>query len=30
MNRHRVDQILTGFPGKAILILGDVMLDEFI
>ena len=30
MNRHRVDQILTGFSGKAILILGDVMLDEFI
>src|SRR5215468_2424967 len=30
MNRNRVDKILTGFPGKTILILGDVMLDEFI
>src|SRR5262252_5956457 len=30
MNRNRVDKILTGFSGKTILILGDVMLDEFI
>src|SRR5213083_2692101 len=30
MNRSRVDQILNRFPGKTILILGDVMLDEFI
>src|SRR5262245_571052 len=30
MNRQRVEQILNGFSGKTILILGDVMLDEFI
>jgi len=30
MNRSRVDQILNRFPGKTILILGDLMLDEFI
>src|SRR5256885_15711843 len=30
MNRSRVEQILNHFPGKAILIIGDVMLDEFI
>src|SRR5215510_6446358 len=30
MNRNRLDKILTGFSGKTILILGDVMLDEFI
>src|SRR5437870_11425798 len=30
MNRTRVEQVLNRFPGKAILILGDVMLDEFI
>jgi rfaE bifunctional protein kinase chain/domain len=30
MNRNRVDQVLAGFSGKTILILGDVMLDEFI
>jgi len=30
MNRNRVEQVLNRFPGKAILILGDVMLDEFI
>src|SRR5213083_745003 len=30
MNRSRVEQILNRFPGKTILILGDVMLDEFI
>jgi D-beta-D-heptose 7-phosphate kinase/D-beta-D-heptose 1-phosphate adenosyltransferase len=30
MNRSRVQQIISAFPGKAILILGDVMLDEFI
>jgi D-glycero-beta-D-manno-heptose-7-phosphate kinase len=30
MNRSRVEQIISAFPGKAILILGDVMLDEFI
>jgi rfaE bifunctional protein kinase chain/domain len=30
MNRTRVEQILNRFPGKTILILGDVMLDEFI
>jgi D-beta-D-heptose 7-phosphate kinase/D-beta-D-heptose 1-phosphate adenosyltransferase len=30
MNHDRVDQILRSFPRKHILILGDVMLDEFI
>src|SRR5579862_5150834 len=30
MNRNRVEQILDRFSGKAILIVGDVMLDEFI
>jgi len=30
MNRNRVDKILTNFSGKAILIIGDVMMDEFI
>ena len=30
MNRTRVEQILNNFAGKTILILGDVMLDEFI
>src|SRR5256886_6475192 len=30
MNRGRVEQILNRFQGKNILIIGDVMLDEFI
>src|SRR2546425_7644274 len=30
MNRTRVEQILHRFSGKTILVLGDVMLDEFI
>jgi D-beta-D-heptose 7-phosphate kinase/D-beta-D-heptose 1-phosphate adenosyltransferase len=30
MNRERVDEIVTAFSGKTILVLGDVMLDEFI
>ena len=30
MNRTRVEQILNRFPDKAVLILGDLMLDEFI
>jgi D-glycero-beta-D-manno-heptose-7-phosphate kinase len=30
MNRSRVEQILDRFPGRTIVILGDVMLDEFI
>src|SRR5262245_6314462 len=30
MNRTRVSQILNAFPGKTILIVGDIMLDEFI
>lgn len=30
MNRNRVEEILNSFPGKTILIVGDVMLDEFI
>src|SRR5437870_6093715 len=30
MNRNRVDQILSAFSGRTILIVGDIMLDEFI
>src|SRR2546425_3722645 len=30
MNRTRVEQILHRFSGKTILILGDIMLDEFV
>jgi D-beta-D-heptose 7-phosphate kinase/D-beta-D-heptose 1-phosphate adenosyltransferase len=30
MNRSRANQILNAFSGKTILVLGDVMLDEFI
>jgi D-glycero-beta-D-manno-heptose-7-phosphate kinase len=30
MNRIRVEEVLNRFPGKTILIVGDVMLDEFI
>jgi len=30
MNRNRVEQILNAFTGKAIIIVGDAMLDEFI
>src|SRR5947208_8495530 len=30
MNRSRVEQILNRFSGKTILIIGDLMLDEFI
>jgi bifunctional ADP-heptose synthase (sugar kinase/adenylyltransferase) len=30
MDRKRVEEILNQFPGKTILIVGDVMLDEFI
>src|SRR5438093_13749135 len=30
MNRNRVEQVLNRFPGKAVLIVGAVMLDEFI
>lgn len=30
MNRTRIEEILNRFSGNAILILGDVMLDEFI
>ncbi len=30
MNRKRVEQILDQFPGKTIVVAGDVMLDEFI
>src|SRR6267142_700714 len=30
MNRSRVEQILNRFSGRTILIVGDVMLDEFI
>jgi D-beta-D-heptose 7-phosphate kinase/D-beta-D-heptose 1-phosphate adenosyltransferase len=30
MNRKRVEQILNAFPGKAIITVGDIMLDEFI
>src|SRR5215467_10644475 len=30
MNRARVEQILNRFAGKAIVVVGDLMLDEFI
>src|SRR5688572_26759434 len=30
LNRSRVETVLGGFPRKTILVLGDVMLDEFI
>jgi rfaE bifunctional protein kinase chain/domain len=30
MNRTRADQILAAFPGRTILIVGDLMLDQFI
>src|SRR5215468_6674998 len=30
MNRTRVEQILNAFTGKTIIIVGDLMLDEFI
>src|ERR1051326_3468074 len=30
MNRNRVEHILSHFPHKTILIVGDVMLDEFV
>src|SRR5205823_7063123 len=30
MNRSRVEQILNRFSGKTILIIGDMMLDEFV
>jgi len=30
MNRNRVEQILGRFSGKAILVVGDIMLDEFL
>jgi D-glycero-beta-D-manno-heptose-7-phosphate kinase len=30
MNRQRIEELLSQFPGKTILILGDVMLDEYI
>src|SRR5213594_2600628 len=30
MNRSRVEQILARFPGKTVLVIGDIMLDEFI
>ncbi len=30
MNRERLQQILDRFPGKTIIVVGDVMLDEFI
>src|SRR5262245_42250452 len=30
MNRSRIEEILNHFAGKTILIVGDVMLDEFI
>src|SRR5438046_9803827 len=30
MNRSRVEQILNRFSGKTILIIGDLMLDEFV
>ena len=30
MDRKRVEEILNRFPGKTILVVGDIMLDEFI
>src|SRR5215470_10154338 len=30
LNRNRVDQLISSFAGKRILVLGDMMLDEFI
>src|SRR2546423_13814935 len=30
LTRNRVEQILAGFDGKIVIVLGDVMLDEFI
>src|SRR2546426_2449608 len=30
MNRNRVDEILNRFSGRIIMVVGDVMLDEFI
>jgi D-beta-D-heptose 7-phosphate kinase/D-beta-D-heptose 1-phosphate adenosyltransferase len=30
MNRTRIQEILNAFPGKTILIVGDLMLDEFV
>src|SRR5436190_22787758 len=30
MNRSRVEQILNRFSGKTILVIGDLMLDEFV
>src|SRR3954466_10868184 len=30
MNRTRIEKLLNAFHGKTVLILGDVMLDEFI
>src|SRR5579862_4494443 len=30
MNRARLDQLIQSFPGRKILVIGDLMLDEFI
>ncbi len=30
MNLNRLDQILDQFPGKRVLVVGDLMLDEFV
>src|SRR5688572_7624127 len=30
LTRKRADQLISGFAGKRILVLGDVMLDQFI
>src|SRR5258705_13800594 len=30
LSRKRVEQILLGFNGKTVIVLGDIMLDEFV
>jgi bifunctional ADP-heptose synthase (sugar kinase/adenylyltransferase) len=30
MNRERISEIITSFAGKRILVIGDLMLDEFL
>src|SRR3954467_12235905 len=30
LSRKRIEQILSGFPGRTVIVLGDIMLDEFV
>src|SRR5262245_13915837 len=30
LTRNRIDELVSGFSGKTIIVLGDVMLDEFV